>query len=67
MHLYDLARYRFLCDISNRLLYLSGFFTCLEFHYHSVTMLRYRYVGNCGLSVVNAIYEHFRGHALEAY
>jgi len=39
-HLYDLARYRFLSDISNRLVYLSGFFTSLEFHYHSVTMLR---------------------------
>jgi len=40
-HLYDLARYRFLSDISNRLVYLSGFFTSLEFHYHSVTMLHF--------------------------
>ena len=41
-------------------------FTSLEFHYHSVTMLRFRYAGNCGLSVVSAIYEHFQCHALEA-
>ena len=64
---YDLARYRFLSDISNRLVNFSGFFTSLEFHYHLVTMLRFRYAGNCGLSVVNAIYEHLRCHALEAY
>ena len=47
-HLYDVARYRFLSDISNRLVYLSGLFTSLEFHYHSLTMLHFRYAGNCG-------------------
>ena len=33
-------------DISNRLVYLGGFFTSLEFHYHSVTMLRFSYARN---------------------
>ena len=32
-----------------------------------LTILRFRYAGNCGLSVVNAIYERFRCHALETH
>ena len=64
MHLYDLARYRFLSTIRCKLPYLDNFCAGLELHYHVVIKLRNFYVGSSGLSFVAAVHDHFEHCAM---
>jgi hypothetical protein len=66
-HIYDLARCKFLSDVCRKLPYLNSFFTSLELHYRTVTMLRHYYVGATKLSFVDAVYEHFKRCAFDAH
>jgi len=58
VHIYDLARFRFLSQLTHRLPFVTLFCSSLEMHYHNLQMLSDRYgASNC--SIGGAVYRHF--------
>jgi hypothetical protein len=50
VHIYDVARFRFLSQVTHRLPFVTLFCSSLEFHYHNLQSLYDRYgASNCSI------------------